>query len=93
MAGSSKLVSFFSCSSCQQGITAHHISLFVSIYSIYESNNYANHFQVSRRKLMQLSKIHSKTTYHKCLKDLIDKGYILYEPTYHPLDGSKMIIN
>jgi len=93
MAKTSKLVSFFRCSSSQYGITAHHISLFVSIYSVYESNNYASQFQVSRRRLMQLSKIQSKATYHKCLKDLIDKGYILYHPSYHPLEGSKIIIN
>lgn len=93
MAASSKLVTFFRCSSFQEDITAHHVSLFVSIYSMYESSNYAPQFQVSRRKLMQLSKIQSKATYHKCLKDLIDKGYIFYQPSYHPLQGSKMIIN
>lgn len=93
MANASKLISFLRCASQQERITAHHISLFVSIYSIYESNSFASQFQVSRQKLMNLSKIQSKTTYHKCLNDLIDSGYILYQPSYHPHKGSKMAIN
>jgi hypothetical protein len=37
---------------------------------------------------MRISKISSKATYHKCIKDLNDKGYIKYEPSNNPFKGS-----
>ena len=39
---------------------------------------------------MSLSKIKSLTTYHSLMKDLIKFGYIGYEPSYHPLFGSRV---
>jgi hypothetical protein len=37
---------------------------------------------------MRISKISSKATYHKCLKNLHALGYIKYEPSYNPYKGS-----
>lgn len=37
---------------------------------------------------MRISKICSKVTYHKCIKELHEKGYIIYEPSYNPFKGS-----
>jgi hypothetical protein len=37
---------------------------------------------------MRISKISSKSTYHKCLKNLHSLGYISYEPSYNPFKGS-----
>ena len=37
---------------------------------------------------MGLSKVGSKTTYHKCMKELQQYGYLQYDPSYHPLRGS-----
>ena len=37
---------------------------------------------------MLVSKIGSKSTYHKCLKELHEKGFIVYHPSYNPLKGS-----
>lgn len=33
---------------------------------------------------MQLAKIGSIGTYHKCIKELMAFGYLLYQPSYHP---------
>jgi SOS-response transcriptional repressor LexA len=48
--------------------------------------------QISRRRIMNISKIRSITTYHKYLKDLQAFGYIEYYPSYHPALGSKIIL-
>ena len=37
---------------------------------------------------MRISKICSKATYHKCLKNLHSLEYIIYEPSYNPYKGS-----
>ena len=41
---------------------------------------------------MRISKISSKATYHKCMRELNDKGYIKYEPSYNPFKGSMVIL-
>lgn len=37
---------------------------------------------------MRISKICSKATYHKCMRELHEKGYVIYEPSYNPFRGS-----
>jgi len=39
---------------------------------------------------MSLSRIHSLTTYHQVIRDLIVHRYILYSPSYHPVKGSEV---
>ena len=41
---------------------------------------------------MKFSRIHSKSTYHKAISELVDMGYILYRPSYHPMEGSKVTL-
>jgi hypothetical protein len=37
---------------------------------------------------MKVSKICSKATYHKCIRELNDYGYLSYHPSYNPFKGS-----
>jgi hypothetical protein len=37
---------------------------------------------------MRVSKICSKVTYHKCIRELNNYGYLRYEPSYNPFKGS-----
>jgi hypothetical protein len=41
---------------------------------------------------MKASRIRSKATYHKALKDLQMYGYVKYLPSYHPLKASEVIM-
>lgn len=41
---------------------------------------------------MRISKICSKATYHKCMRELNDKGYLKYEPSFNPYKGSMVIL-
>lgn len=67
-------------------ILASHISLFSAILCCKERGEKI--FNVSRSRLMKLSKIRSTATYHNCLKDLVELQYLEYKPSYNPYLGS-----
>lgn len=72
-------------------ILASHVSLFSAILSC--KNTEREVFNVSRSRLMRLSKLASTATYHKCLRDLIELGFLEYEPSYNPQTGSQLKIH
>lgn len=76
--------------SADERLLATHMSLFSALWIAYHLQKKIQPFQVSRKKLMSCSKIASTRTYHKCIRELIESGYILYEPSYHPLNGSEV---
>lgn len=41
---------------------------------------------------MRGAKIFGLATYHKCIKDLNDFGYISYQPSYNPRVGSRVYL-
>ena len=65
-----------------------HISLCTALCHAWVRSNFQTFFQISRRKLMASSRIQSKATYHKVMKDLQAFGYLKYTPSYHPIKGS-----
>ena len=71
-------------------VKASHITIYAAILQLWNESSETNSIQISRRKIMSLSKIKSLTTYHALMKDLIKFGYIGYEPSYHPKEGSKV---
>ncbi len=71
-------------------ITAWHISIYMGLFYLWSLDGMKNPIQVTRRKLMELSHIQSFMTYHKCMKQLQEFGYIEYVPSYHPLLGSRV---
>lgn len=73
-------------------INVQHIGLFIAIVQLWNNNGFVNPIPVSRRKLMALSHLGSIVTYHKCIKELTDFGYIDYQPSYHPKKGSLVIL-
>jgi hypothetical protein len=67
-----------------------HISLFMAIFYYSNAQNPYALFHVCRRKLMQFSRIRSKSTYHKCISDLVEYGYITYVPSFDPFRASQV---
>lgn len=65
-----------------------HISLFLAILIVYHSQGYAIPISVFSKDLMKQAKISAVGTYHKCMKDLKEFGYIKYTPSYNPVLGS-----
>jgi len=77
----------------QKLLTGHaHICLYASILVLCQRNGRADTIDVSRKELMVLSQIKSNATYHKCMKELVNSGYIQYKPSYHPTVGSQIVI-
>lgn len=69
-----------------------HISLFMAIFYFSSGDGAGNFFKITRRKLMRFSRIKSIATYHKCIRELVDYGYIIYQPSYDPYRASMVSI-
>ena len=69
-------------------LSSSHISIYVSLFQLWNKNRFVKKMSVHRNEVMQVSKIGSSKTYYKCLHDLHYFGYIQYFPSYHPLKGS-----
>lgn len=67
-----------------------HISLCLALCHAWVRSSFQNNFQVSRCKLMAASRIQSRATYHKVIKELQAFGYLRYTPSYHPVRGSSV---
>ena len=64
------------------------ISLYLALFYLWNINRFKNPLSVNRSEVMSVSKIGSKSTYHKCLKKLHEKKYIVYNPSHNPMKGS-----
>lgn len=69
-------------------LMATHVSLFTAMFASWQIGGYASPFNVNRRQLMAFAKIASISTYHRCIRELDKLGYIKYQPSYHPKQGS-----
>jgi len=65
-----------------------HLSLFAGLFVLWQRNGFVSPFGVTRKMLMAFSKVASVATYHKCIRELDEYGYIRYQPSYHPRLGS-----
>lgn len=70
-----------------------HTSLLLAILRLNRNMASKGTMTVSRRELMQFTKFRSIRTYHKCMRGLVERGYVKYYPSYHPVNGSLIIIN
>ncbi|CAN5529999.1 hypothetical protein BH09BAC6_BH09BAC6_13780 [soil metagenome] len=69
-------------------VTVWHIGLYTSMLILWSQSGFSEQVKVSREKLMTLAHFRSITTYHKCIRQLQDFGYIVYLPTYDCYAGS-----
>ncbi len=65
-----------------------HISLYLAMFQFWNLNHFRNPISISRSEMMRLSKIGALGTYHKCIRQLQEFGYIIYEPSFNPYKGS-----
>ncbi|QKJ32824.1 hypothetical protein HQ865_24730 [Mucilaginibacter mali] len=75
-----------------QRITTWHTALCLSLYYLWTEHGTGKQVQVSRSSLMKLTHIRSIVTYHKCIAQLQEYGYIHYQPSYHPKQGSRVTL-
>lgn len=67
-----------------------HISLYIALFQFWNIHYFKPEFYINREDVMSLSKIGSKSTYHRCIKELSHWSYILYTPSHNPFKGSKI---
>ena len=67
-----------------------HISLYMGLFQIWNHNRFPKDFYINREEVMAFSKIGSKSTYHRCIKELSHWKYILYSPSHNPFKGSRV---
>ncbi|WP_341966235.1 hypothetical protein [Flavobacterium psychrophilum] len=82
------LTGFFEKIVSDHSLNPTHISLYISLFQCWNTNRFQNPISITRDEVMRISKICSRATYHKCIRELHEKGYIKYEPSYNPFRGS-----
>ena len=86
------LTGFFEKVAIDKTLYPTHVSLYIALFQFWNCNRFKNPISINRDEVMRISKISSKATYHKCLKNLHSLGYINYEPSYNPFKGSHVIL-
>ena len=71
-------------------ITTSHISLYMALFELWNQNNFRGAVDISRRGVMEAAKINGLATFHKCIKDLCELGYIQYRPSRNPAVPSQV---
>ncbi len=82
------LTGFFDKVTRDDNLNPTHISLYVSLFQFWNVQRFKNPISISRDEVMRVSKICSKATYHKCMKDLHNFSYLNYDPSFNPYRGS-----
>jgi hypothetical protein len=82
------LTLFFDRTIPDQKLYPTHISLYLTLFHLWQLNRFQNPLSITREELMHGSKIASKATYHKCIRELNEKGFLKYEPSFNPYKGS-----
>ena len=67
-----------------------HISLYIALFQFWNYNRFPAEFFINREEVMSFSKIGSKSTYHRCIKELSHWKYIVYFPSHNPFKGSRI---
>ena len=84
------LTGFFEKVSTDYDLNPTHISLYMAIFQLWNQNRFQNPISISRDELMRISKISSTATYHKCIKELQERQYVQYNPSFNPFKGSTL---
>lgn len=84
------LSGFFEIARERHDLNPTHISLFFAVFQIWSIHHFNNPFYITRRELMEMSKISSFATYHKCINELEQYGFIEYSPTFNTYKGSSI---
>lgn len=73
-------------------ISVTHIGVFVALLQYYDQSGKPNPIHVFSHEIMKIAKLSSAITYHKCVRELSDYGYIRYEPSFNRKKGSRIYL-
>lgn len=83
---------FFSAIPDDPRLGAYHISLYMSLYHHWLLSDCKEPMQINRRDIMKTAKISGIATYHRCIRELHNYGYIRYMPSYNPVCSTKVFM-
>lgn len=86
------LTKFFKAISTDPRIGVSHISLYCALLQNCNDVNSETPLTIEKLELMRIAKISGRATYHKCLSDLHNCGYIKYQPSYDYRKKSKVYL-
>lgn len=75
---------------CRIGIS--HICVYMALFQLYNLTHFQNPVEITRSIVMDLAKISGLATYHKCMADLQDWGYIQYEASHDSKVRSRVFL-
>lgn len=82
-----QLIGFLIRASGDHRMGPHHLALYMALFQTWCIQEGQNPFGVTQANLRAVSKL-GRTTYHKCIHELAEYGYIEYTPSYSPVLGS-----
>lgn len=65
-----------------------HISIYMALLQQWNINGGNNPVTIERAIIMKTAKINARQTYNKCINELQEYGYIVYEPSSNQFDAS-----
>ncbi|MBD0831514.1 hypothetical protein [Aestuariibaculum sediminum] len=78
--------------SLDERLNATHVSLYFALFQLWNYYHFPESFFISREDVMKMAKLGSKSTYHRCLKELHQWRYLEYSPSHNPFKGSQIMM-
>lgn len=88
----SQLAHFYRVIKEDNRISATHISLYMALFVRWNEIGFIGPVCFRRMEIMEAAKINGIATYHKCIKDLAEFGYIRYVPSFNPAVSNQAYI-
>jgi hypothetical protein len=87
-----KLSDFFVAIRAEKNIMTSHISLYATLFLLWSDAGFIDPVLITRQKVMEIAKIKSIATFHKCMKDLNELRLIQYLPSRNPAVNSRVYL-
>lgn len=88
-----KLSDFFAAIRNEKRITTSHICLYVTFFVFWSEADFTDPILITRRKVMEAAKIRGIATFHKCIRELSELGFIQYYPSKNPAINSYVYLH
>lgn len=84
------LSGFFSAIENDYRISITHIGIYAALVQYRQEKGFINPITAFSSDIMPIAKISSPVTYHKCIRELSEYGYIRYVPSFSRNLGSQI---
>jgi hypothetical protein len=84
MAEIKQLSAFYQAIAEDKRIGSAHISIYMALFQNWNINQFRQPVSITRQEIMTAAKISGRATYHKCMNELQEFGYIKYIPLCNP---------